>query len=138
MPITYRIDRDQRLVAARAHGVLTAQDLFAYQNDVWSRPEVMGYSELMDMTDAQEVVDPSAEGIQALAELSARMDHPSAGGAFAIVAPQDLAFGLGRMYQAYREAGGNEAKPVGVFRTMDEALRWLAGRASESGEGPLS
>ena len=39
--------------------------------------------------------------------------------------PRDLIFGLGRMYQACREQSERGTKQVGVFRTMDEALRWL-------------
>jgi len=126
MPIDYRIDHEERVVLAQGHGAVSAADLFAYQREVWSRPDVVGFSELMDMTDAQEVVEPSAEGIHALAELSAAMDPPAGGGRFAIVAPQNLTFGLGRMYQAYRELSGRGTKQVAVFRSMAEALRWLA------------
>jgi hypothetical protein len=126
MPIDYRIDHERRLVAAEGHGAISAQDLFAYQLEVWSRPDVAGFSELMDMTDVQQVVEPSGEGMHTLAELSARMDPSTGGGRFAIVAPLDLAFGLGRMYQTYRELSGSGTKQVGVFRSLAEALRWLA------------
>jgi hypothetical protein len=35
-----RVDHARRLVVAQASGVLTDQDVFGYQRDVWSRPEV--------------------------------------------------------------------------------------------------
>jgi hypothetical protein len=127
MPIDYHIDSDQRLVVARAYGAVVREDLFAYQRDVWSRPEVAGFSELVDMSGAEMLGDARAEEMLALAELAARMDPPGGrAGRLAILAPQDLAFGLGRVYQAYREQTGGGTKQVGVFRTMDEALRWLA------------
>jgi hypothetical protein len=44
---------------------------------------------------------------------------------FAIVAPTDVAFGLGRMFQTYRELDRRSNKEVGVFRTMEEALAFL-------------
>ena len=44
---------------------------------------------------------------------------------FAIVAPTDLAFGLGRMYGAHRSMEDRSTKQVGVFRTLDEALTFL-------------
>ena len=40
----------------------------------------------------------------------------------AIVAPQDLAFGLSRMFEIYRE---QQQIAVRVFRTRTEALAWL-------------
>jgi hypothetical protein len=49
MPIGYRVDHNRRLVAARAHGILVAEDLFGYQREAWSRPDVAGYDELVDM-----------------------------------------------------------------------------------------
>lgn len=47
-------------------------------------------------------------------------------GRAAIVAPQDLAFGLGRMYDTYRELSGRSTRQVAVFGSMAEALQWLA------------
>jgi hypothetical protein len=43
----------------------------------------------------------------------------------AIVAPEDFAFGLGRMYEAYRGFEPAGKKEVGVFRTLREALEFL-------------
>ena len=42
----------------------------------------------------------------------------------AIVAPDDLDYGLLRMYRAYRDQGKAEAQH-NVFRNCDEALAWL-------------
>jgi len=50
MPLAHRIDHRPRLVIARASGTLTDEEVFAYQKDVWSRPDVAGYDELVDMT----------------------------------------------------------------------------------------
>lgn len=60
-----------------------------------------------------------------LADYSASMDLPSVRSKFAIVASDDLHFGLGRMYGAYRDLKGSEAKTVQVFRTREEAEKWL-------------
>lgn len=45
MPIDYRIDFDQRVVFAKARELLTDQDVFGYQEEVWSRPDVAGIDE---------------------------------------------------------------------------------------------
>lgn len=125
MPITYTIDHPRRLVSARAVGALTGDDIFGYQQEVWSRPEVGGYDELIDMTDVERIDLRSVEHIKQLAELSASMDPSAAQSRFAIVAPGDYAYGLGRMYESYRRLEGRSTKRVGVFRSMDEARAFL-------------
>jgi hypothetical protein len=125
VPIAYRIDHERKIVVACGYGLLTTADVFDYQRTVWSRQDVAGYDELADMTHVAAVDLPSAQRIRDLASMSARMDVPEGGSRFAIVAPSDLTFGLGRMLQAYRAADERSTKTIGVFRTMAEALVFL-------------
>jgi hypothetical protein len=125
LPIEYTIDHDHRLVTAIGSGTLTSEDIFTYQTDVWSRPEVAGYDELMDMTNVERIDLRSVDRIKRLAELSASMDTAAAQSKFAIVAPGDYAFGLGRMYESYRRLEGRSTKQVGVFRSEAEARTFL-------------
>jgi hypothetical protein len=90
MPIEYQIDDHRRVVFARGTGDITKEDLFAYQHEVWSQPEVAGFNELVDMTEVQTIVQPATEQIRKLADMSAGMDHPEPS-RFAIVAPHALA-----------------------------------------------
>lgn len=125
MPIDYQIDHDRRLVIARGKGVFSGEDVFAYQREVWSLPEVAGYNELIDMTEVERFLEPSAERMQRLAQLSSQTDPPTSPSQFAIVAPTDLAYGLGRMYESYRSLEPQSTKSVHVFRTLEEALAFL-------------
>ena len=125
MPIAHRIYHEHRLVIAAAYGVLTDEDVFGFQNDVWSRPDVAGYNELGDMTYIEDIDIPSIHRVQDLAMTAAEMDPTDTTSRFAIVAPEDLGFGLGRMFQAYREMAKESRKEVGVFRTLEEAFAWL-------------
>ena len=130
MPIAYGIDPERRLVVAAPFGTLTDQDIFGYQREVWSRPEVAGFDELVDMNDVEHIALPSPQRVIDLAELSATMEGASdrVGRAprMAIVAPTDISFGLGRMYQAYRRMKSQGVpRHVGVYRTMQEALAFL-------------
>jgi hypothetical protein len=125
MPISYRIDHDARVVVAAGHGVLTDADVFGYQQDVWQRDDVAGYDELVDMTRVTQIALPSIDRVQDLARLSVRMDDKYSRSRFAIVAPTDIAFGLGRMFQSLRELDRESTKQVGVFRSMQEALNFL-------------
>ena len=125
MPIEHSIDHPRRLVIARGRGTLTGQDIFGYQREVWSKPEVAGYDELMDMGGVEHIALESIGRVEQLARVSAAMDTPSRPSKFAIVAPDDVAFGLGRMYQTYRAFNERSTKEVGVFRSWKRALAFL-------------
>ena len=134
MPIEYLIDRERRLVSARGHGTLTEEDLWKYQEEVWSRAELAGFNELMDMSDVARIVSPSVERLKALAEKSAGMDTASSS-RLAIIAPAPLAYGLGRMYETYRGMDARSTKQVGVFRARDRALEYLGRSAPKNKDG---
>jgi hypothetical protein len=137
MPILFKVDHERRVVFAEGSGRLTDQDVFGYQREVWSRPDVSGYDELMDMSGVESIEPPTPERVRELAELSARMDAPTAATRFAIVAPSTIAFGLGKMFQAQRDLQKDSRKEVGVFRTRQEALGFL-GREEPDAERPSS
>jgi hypothetical protein len=71
MPIDYLIDHQQRVVLARGRGVLTDEDVSGYQHEVWSRPEMASYDELVDMSEVEQIVLPSVGRVRTLARLSA-------------------------------------------------------------------
>ena len=125
MPIVYRVDHTARVVVARGLGVFSDSDVFGYQREVWSRNDVAGYNELIDMTQVTQIALPSADRIKDLATLAAAMDPPESKSRVAVVASENLAFGLGRMFQAYRELDRRSTKEVGIFRTMEDALVFL-------------
>ena len=129
MPIVTRVDHGRRLVISKASGTLQDQDVFRYQRTIFGRPDVPGYDELVDMTEVEKIALPSAARARELAVLSASMDrpHPSAGrpSRFAIVAPDEIAAAIGKMYQAFREMQPGSIKEVAVFRTMAEAKTHL-------------
>lgn len=124
MPIEYTIDHARRLVWARGHGHVTGGDIMSYQRDVWSRPDVKGFNELVDMSAVEQFDMPTPKDLKDLAGTAAAMDTRTRS-KFAIVAPTDEAFGLGRMYETYRRLERQGTKEIGVFRTLDEAFAFL-------------
>ena len=126
MPIEVTVDHARRLVMATARGTLTGKEVFGYQREVWSRTDVQGYNELLDMREVERIDLPSVDNMRALAGLSASMDLPSQPSKFAIVATTDEAFGLGRMYETYRHLEEKGTKEVRVFRSLIEAYAYLA------------
>jgi hypothetical protein len=115
--------------------VLTDADLFGYQQEVWSRSDVKGYNELFDMTDVSHIEFISTQRLAFLADISARMDPPALTSKLAIIAIPDLHFGLGRVYEAYRETTQQSTKAVRVFRNRNEALQWLGANIQKNSQG---
>jgi len=131
VPIEYRIVPSRRIVVTRCHGVLAAHELFDYQREVWSRPDVEGFDEIVDMDDVVQIETPTEERVRELANLSASMDATGSASKFAIVARERLAYGLGQMYGARRDFNEKSTKEVRVFVSRSMALEWLGVTAEE-------
>jgi hypothetical protein len=114
------------VVFAEGTGTVTDDDVFSYQREAWSRPDVRGYNELVDVSAVKHVALPSAQRVRDLAVLSAEMEA-QAGEAkrFAIVATSPIVYGLSRMFQTYREMDQRNKTQVKVFRNRQEALAFL-------------
>lgn len=125
MPLSYKIDLQNRIVVATAFGILTIDDIFRYQKDVWPRKEVRGFNEIVDMRNVEQVSPPSTEHLREFSEFAASMDESVGQSKLAIVAKGDLDFGLARMFQALRELNPKSKKLVQVFRSLDDALKYL-------------
>ena len=125
MPVSHEIDAERRLVIARGHGVLTYDDIVAYQTEVWSRPEVVGFDEIVDNSDVERIAYRSPRYVAELAELGANMDSERET-LLAIVSPDYGSYGLARMYQTYRGLQSKGKKKVALFRSFEEASQWIA------------
>jgi hypothetical protein len=124
VPVEDRIDHERRLVIARAWGTLTYLEMIEYQRRVWSRSDVNGYDELIDVTDVETFERPSPGVVASIAKLAASMDAAGPPAKLAVLAPGDLGYGLARQYQVLRMAEGS-TKTIAVFRTRDEAEAFL-------------
>jgi hypothetical protein len=119
MPSEYQIDVANRLVRARAWGVLTHDDLMATLLGIRNDPAFKSdFSQLYDFREA--LPSPiSAAKVRDLASYS----NFGAGSRRALVAANDAIYGLLRMYAAHREAIGREQ--IAVFRSLADAQAWL-------------
>ena len=129
MPIEYHIDHGRRLVIASASGKLTAEDFFNYKRNAWAPPDVRGFNELVDASKVEEILSLSFEKISELAKLSADMDDRTIATKFAIVASDTFAYGIGQLYEAFRNVNPLSTQKVGEFRNIQEAMDWI-GQAS--------
>lgn len=124
MPISYDIDPARRLVIARGHGVLTHDEIIDYQTTVWSRADVQGFHEIVDVLAVEHFDYRSSRDVRSIAVLAAEMDTDTPS-RFAIVASEEVAYGLARMYMSYREVQPGVKKEMGIFATLEEAEAWV-------------
>jgi hypothetical protein len=117
--ITYTIEPARKLVRVLVTGSLAVDDALLHQSRLKSDPAFdPAFSQITVFTN---VSQPSldAAGLQMIAQNAPY--GPAARRAF--VLPNDLGFGLGRMFQAYAE--GTTRGEVAIFRGEAEALAWV-------------
>jgi len=123
MPASYKIDKKNRWVHTVHWGVLSHADIVSIVDRGLKDPDFdPTFGEIADFTEVTQV-DVSAEDIRELAQKNIFSPHSRR----AIVVPNDLIFGLARMYEILRDLQGETG--IRVFRTLDEALDWVAPEA---------
>ncbi len=125
VPISVEILDDQKLVIARVTGVMTGEDMLNYQVDTWSKRSVVGYDEIVDVTSVESFDYKGPSKIKEVTHISARMDWANFSRKMAIVAVSDMATGMARMYQSYRDNETIGRKEIMIFKTMEQARQWL-------------
>lgn len=125
MPLHTWIDPRRRLVAAHGTGFVADTDVFLYQTTIWTRPDVAGFDEVVDMGDVADIRVDSPTRTEDLARVASAMDSWYAGARLAVVAATEPVFALAQQYAQLRQQHGKGQKRVGVFRTRGEAEEWL-------------
>ena len=123
MPTRYHYDPATRIVWIEITGELRESELVDLAEKLASDESFApGHSELVDLRGLVHT-DVTPTVLRQVAGIFARTDRHPELTRVAMCAPLDLAFGLSRMYEAYRESSGVKLR---VFRTLEEAERWLA------------
>lgn len=118
MSADYEIDTDRRIIFSTASGVLTEDDLRGHRKQLRADPFFdPSFDQLWDCSEVTKV----AVGIEVVRFLS-RSSSYEAGAKRAVVAPDDITFGLARMFQTLHEDAPEEVR---IFRSREEARRWL-------------
>ena len=123
MPILHTINEELGVVLSSWVGDISDSDLLLsyeqlYQNENW-KP---GFNEIVDLRNA-ELSDVTSEGLE---QLSITVKQITAGKCevfkTAVIAPDDLPFGLARVYEA---VSADTPERVMVFRDLKHAFVWL-------------
>jgi hypothetical protein len=132
MPENYHIDHEQRLVWSKCWGVLSDDDLLNHQARLKADPDFNpSYSQFVDSTEVTEVT-LTPKVVQQVAQSS--VFAPESKRVFLVV--QNIIFGLGRMYQGYVNAKGQNH--IQVHRDRAKALAWLEVSEVSRSEKPVT
>ena len=118
MPISYLIDKALGMVFTTSEGVLTAQDILTHRQRLHEdRDFESSYNQLIDLRGVIEIQISSGE-MRKISDYEV-FDEKSRR---AIVADEDIKFGMARMYEMFCAP---EPHLIKVFRDLAEARRWL-------------
>ncbi len=122
MPITYRVDREHKMVVAKAQGILTDEDLRAYAGTVLTDSDVRrGFDSLVDFGDVTNV-QVSTSGVGDIIDVIRDSEQPVRETKSAVVASRRNAQELSRLIDLLR---GSVPPAMRLFRDMAAARAWL-------------
>jgi hypothetical protein len=126
MSIQYEIDSGRHLIHTRCAGPVTLPEVLEHFRALGADPGIGGALDvLLDFSDL--TTFPSSDQVQSVAYRIRDLMPKIAWRHCAVVAPRDVAFGIGRMFEMLSD---RYFRATMVFRRLDEAEHWLArGRA---------
>ena len=122
MPITHRFDSSLNVLFVEMRGLITDEELLHYAKTATTNLEApLSCNELIDLR-GTEGPGASTDSLRRVAATFRDSERAPEGVKIALVASSDAAYGIARMYQAFR--AGSQAT-FHVFRELGEARDWL-------------
>ena len=125
--MSYTIDPESKVVRCLAWGTLSNEDLRDHYHQLAVDPQLTpAYRQLGDLSGVVALTADSATIAEVASQPIFGVDVRRA-----IIAPSDSAFGVSRMFAIYAERAGQDVR---VFRTAQEAERWVTATGVEQAE----
>ena len=128
MPAEHTIDHEKKRITTVWTGEATDRDLIAsltkYQQEIKGLPVYSSYDEILDFSTTSSFM-LSADGIKKLAQIAVNTDVAGVRTRLAIIVNKPVAYGLARMYAAYRSLVSERGKDVRVYMNCRDAVEWL-------------
>ena len=123
MPITYQLNPDERLVILVHAGVVTDDEFMSFYEALFEDTRFdESFNLLVDLRRAESSVRSAAILNKFANFIRRQYESSTAAPKVAVVAPEDISFGLARMYEAFSKEVPWEFE---VFRAIEAALAWL-------------
>lgn len=123
MPVRDYFDADRGVLLLTLEGEVSDEDLLKYARRAAGDESLPpGHDILVDARSAIPGGALQGQTLRRVADIFGREDRSPEETRVALVASNDVAYGLSRMYQAFRSESPIQLR---VFREMDEARVWL-------------
>lgn len=129
MPFEIEVDHEKRRTHCRFTGKLTGGLVAEYQVVIREQSGIGGYDEVVDFLGVTGS-NIKAGDVDSSVNRAVAMDTDRRPGRFAMVAPNNLAYGMSRMYQSKRAISQDISREMRVFSDLGEAMCWLDGHES--------
>lgn len=128
MSADHHIDSKNQLIVTTWEGEANDDELIEalmkYQKDIQCHPDNIGYNELVDFTKVT-TIKFTTKGIKEIGRIASLTDDIKTNGKLAFIVSSNLAYGLLRMYEAYRYIKSKPNKEIRVFKNEKDALEWI-------------
>jgi hypothetical protein len=122
MPVTYQIDKPNRIIRTSCIGAVTIEEVIDHFRMLERDPDCPDHLDvLLDLSDETSV--PTKYNLEDVTREINRIRGSVQFGACAIVANTDVLYGMLRMFEVFAE---EYFRASDVFRTTAEAEAWLA------------
>lgn len=127
MPVDYEIDPSRRLIRTRCVGPVVLADVLAHFRALAADPALPKQPDVM-LDFSELTAFPDRHQLQSIALQLGHLAPTIEWQHCAVVAPQDLAFGIGRMFEMLSEPS---FRATMVFRKREDAELWLRSGRTE-------
>jgi len=128
MAVKHYIDTKSRLIITTWEGdavdIDFIEEIQKYQKDIQNKTEYKNYNEVVNFSKVKGI-KLTTEGIKNIGGIAAQTDRNEICRKLAFIVSNNLAFGLVRMYQAYRSFEKNSNKEIRVFKNENDAFEWI-------------
>ena len=122
MPINSHIDETKKLTVFKVKGELLYDEAISVVKSFYEGQPTENV--LWDLSDITEI-HITSEQVESIENLIQRFKSARSKGKTAFVAPNDLVYGLSRMFNTFGEISGSPFQRW-AFRSMEEAYQWLS------------
>ena len=128
MPANHYVDTKRQLIITtwegKAHDIEFIEAIRKYQKDIQSHPDYINFNEIVNLSGVTGY-KLTAEGIRSIGKIASSTDKTDANKKLAIIVSTTLAYGLARMYEAYRSFSKKAHKKINIFKNESDALEWI-------------
>jgi len=123
----HHVDSKNQLIITTWEGqagdIEVAEALNKYQKAFQNHPDYSGYNEVFDARHVSGI-SLTSTGVKFLGHIASSTDQIEVSSKLAIIVNSTLAYGIARMYLAYRNFGRRTHKEIRLFKKAKVAFEW--------------